>query len=323
MRLIAGFLIAFTLGWSSWAAAFERRPDIDAFINEMVARHGFDRVELEQLFAGAQSQPNILSAIARPAEKVKPWKDYRRIFLDEARIAAGVEFWQAHQATLERAERTYGVPARIIVAILGVETRYGTHQGTYRVLDALSTLAFDYPPRAPFFRKELENFLLLARDEGMSPTEALGSYAGAMGYGQFMPSSFRSFAVDFDGDGHKDIWTNVDDAIGSVANYFNAHKWAPGEPVVMPASSAAAVDPAVFNHKQADISVAQLRALGVVPFESLSPAVPAIALKLEGDSGDEYWIGLHNFSVIMRYNKSHLYAMAVNQLGEQVARRLQ
>ncbi len=322
MRQIVGLLLAFTLGWSSWASAFENRPDVEAFIDEMVSRHGFQREELKQLFAGAQSQASILTAIARPAEKVKPWKDYRRIFLDEARISAGAEFWKANQATLERAERTYGVPARIIVAILGVETRYGTRKGTYRVFEALSTLAFDYPPRAPFFRKELENFLLLTREEGMDPSAALGSYAGAMGYGQFMPSSFRNFAVDFDGDGHRDIWNNVDDAIGSVANYFHAHKWVNGAPVVMQASLKAAVDPTVFNRKQLDFSVAQLRGMGLQPFEALDPASKAMPLMLEGDEGMEYWVGLQNFYVITRYNKSHLYAMAVNQLGEQVARRL-
>ena len=323
MRLIVVCVLVLATGWSSLAAAFERRPDVDAFIGEMVSRHGFDRAALEQLFDGAQSQQSILAAIARPAEKVKPWKDYRRIFLDEARIAAGVEFWQRNQASLERAERTYGVPARIIVAILGVETRYGQRMGTYRVLDALATLAFDYPPRSPFFRKELENFLLLAREEGMDPSAALGSYAGAMGFGQFMPSSFRNFAVDFDGDGHRDIWNNVDDAIGSVANYFRAHDWATGAPVVMPAQLNAQVDPGVFNQKKLDSTVAQLAAIGVVPVEALDPSAGAMALQLEGDQGMEYWIGLQNFYVITRYNKSHMYAMAVNQLGESIARRLQ
>lgn len=184
------------------------------------------------VFAEVQRKQSILDAISRPAERVKPWKDYRPMFITDARIARGVDFWRQHEAVLARAEQEYGVPAQYIVAIIGVETFFGRNTGNYRVIDALSTLGFDYPPRAEFFRKELREFLLLAREEQLDPLTLKGSYAGAMGLPQFMPSSFRNFAVDFDGDGHINIWNNPDDAIGSVASYFKRHGWVPGEGVV-------------------------------------------------------------------------------------------
>ncbi len=201
-------------------------------VDELVAEEGFDRQELMKVFAQAQRKDSILEAIARPAEKTKPWYQYREIFLNEKREQQGVEFFNQHRATLLRAEREFGVPAEIIVAIIGVETSYGRVAGSYRVLDALSTLAFDYPPRSPFFTAELKDFLILTRDQGMDPTDLMGSYAGAMGYGQFMPSSYRNYAIDFDHDGKIDIWENPVDAIGSVANYFKQHGWRQGDVVV-------------------------------------------------------------------------------------------
>lgn len=316
------FLLAAWL-CATGAAAYAARPDVDEFIDRMVQQHGFEREPLRQLLSGVERQESILTAIARPAEKTKPWKDYRKIFLDEQRISRGVEFWMAHRATLERAHRTYGVHPRVVVAILGVETRFGQVMGRYRVLDALSTLAFDYPPRAPFFRKELEQFLLLAREEALNPAQPVGSYAGAMGYGQFMPSSFRNYAVDFDGDGKRDIWTNIDDAIGSVAHYFQAHGWQDGAPVVVPAMVNGDVPPTLFEGRKPETSVAELNRAGVSPRMALDPALKAIPLRLEGDDGLEYWLGLNNFYVITRYNTSKLYAMAVHQLGETIERRMQ
>ena len=183
-----------------------------------------------------ERKQNILDAIARPAEKTKPWSEYRDVFLTDSRISEGVEFWRANAAALARAQQEYAVPPEIVVAIIGVETRYGRNAGTYRVLDALATLAFDYPPRSDFFRGELTEFLLLAREEGVDPRSLTGSYAGAMGYGQFIPSSFRNYAVDFDGDGKRNIWTNPHDAIGSVANYFGEHGWTADGHVVEPAA---------------------------------------------------------------------------------------
>jgi membrane-bound lytic murein transglycosylase B len=217
------------------AAGYADHPGALALMDELVAEEGFERGELETLLGSAERQESILKAIARPAEKTKPWHEYRQIFVTEKRTSQGREFHAQYGASLQRAEREYGVPEEIIVAIIGVETSYGRNKGSYRVLDALSTLAFDYPPRSEFFSKELRHFLILAREQQLPADELLGSYAGAMGYGQFMPSSFRAYAVDFDADGTADIWNNPVDAIGSVANYFKRHGWTPGSPVTSPA----------------------------------------------------------------------------------------
>lgn len=206
--------------------------NVDEFIAEMTRDYGFASEQLRDLFKQAERKQAILDAISRPAERVKPWKEYRPIFLTDSRVAQGVDFWRENEAALSRAEAEYGVPAEIIVAIIGVETFYGRNTGSHRVIDALSTLGFDYPPRQPFFRQQLKEFLLLTREEQVDPLTLKGSYAGAMGLPQFMPSSFRAYAVDFDGDGHIDIWNNPTDAIGSAASYFKQHGWAAGEPVV-------------------------------------------------------------------------------------------
>lgn len=299
------------------AGDYQQSPLVAEFVAEMTRDYGFAGEQLIDWFAEVERKQAILDAISRPAEKVKPWKDYRPIFITDARISRGVDFWQQHAATLARAEAEYGVPAQVIVAIIGVETFYGGNTGSYRVLDALSTLAFDYPPRAPFFRKELREFLMLAREEQVDPLTLTGSYAGAMGLPQFMPSSFRAYAVDFDGDGHINIWNNPVDAIGSVASYFQRHGWQPGQPV----ASAASV-----RGEQAEQgltvgldplkNVGELRALGWSSADALSADLPVTAFRLEGADGDEYWMGLPNFSVITRYNRSVMYAMAVNQLAE-------
>ena len=289
----------------------------------MVAEDGFDRGYLEDVFEDAQRKDSILEAIARPAEKTKPWYDYRKIFVTDKRERQGIEFFAEHKETLERAERETGVPAEIIVSIIGVETYYGRITGSYRVIDALSTLAFDYPRRSPFFTKELKNYLMLTRDQGLDPLEMKGSYAGAMGYGQFMPSSYREYAIDFDGDGLIDIWANPVDAIGSVANYFKRHGWRTGEQVVAAATAEADVSEEWYVRTRADLkpkfTVAEFTAAGITAADDLDPAASAVAMKFELEDGYEYWLGLHNFYVTTRYNHSAMYAMSVYQLAERIA----
>lgn len=301
-------------------------PAAAAMVDELVTEEGFNRQELIKVFAQAERKDSILTAIARPAEKTKPWYQYREIFLNEAREDQGVDFYRKHRATLERAEREFGVPAEIIVAIIGVETYYGRVAGSYRVLDALSTLAFDYPPRAPFFTAELKNFLILTRDQSLDPTKLMGSYAGAMGYGQFMPSSYRGYAIDFDDDNIADIWANPVDAIGSVANYFKQHGWRHGEVVVSAATAAANAPDSLFVRSRDDLkpvrTVAQFAADGVVAAVKLDPDALATAMKFELKNGYEYWLGLHNFYVITRYNHSAMYAMSVYQLSQRIGERV-
>ena len=299
-----------------------RRADVQAFIREMTARHGFNAARLQAVFSRAHAQPSIIAAMSRPAE-AKPWYAYRTIFVNPTRIQGGAEVWRANEAALARAEQVHGVPPEIVVAIIGVETQYGGNMGKYRVLEALSTLAFDYPRRADYFRKELENFLLLTRAEGIDPLAPRGSYAGAMGYGQFMPSSFRSYAVDFDGDGHRDLWRNPRDAIGSVANYFKKHGWRTGAPVAAPAEVSGAAWPALVSRKlgQPQHSVASLQSRGVRPQEPVGGGQAAMLLEFQGRDGPEYWLGFDNFYVITRYNHSQLYAMAAYQLSQEIRER--
>lgn len=302
-------------------ADYSAHPQVKAFIDEMVRDHQFDRAGLEALLRQAEKKQAILDAISRPAEKSKTWAEYRKIFIVPARITAGVEFWRANAEALARAEQTYGVPAEMIVAIIGVETNYGRNKGSYRVVDALSTLAFDYPPRSPFFRSELKNFLLLTREQQQNPLALQGSYAGAMGYGQFMPSSYRHYAVDFDGDGLTDIWNNTTDAIGSVANYFRKHGWQPGEPVVARAELGATYNATLANKElKASSTVAELRAAGFAPAADFpDDASAGLILLLAGEQGNEFWIGRANFFAITRYNHSRMYAMAAYDLSQAIA----
>lgn len=307
---------------SHWAMATEGYRDhaaARALVDEVVAESGLERESLLALLAEARRQDSILEAISRPAEKVKPWHEYRKIFLTERREQEGREFMQQHRETLARAERETGVPAEIIAAIIGVETFYGRITGSHRVIDALATLAFDYPRRSEFFTKELKHFLILTAEQDIDPLGLKGSYAGAMGYGQFMPSSYRAYAVDFDGDGRTDIWQNPVDAIGSVANYFKAHGWRPGETVVVSARAGEAVPDSWFNAGLApERTVEEFVRAGVAPAQSLDPAAKATAMKFEVEDGHEYWMGLHNFYVITRYNHSAMYAMSVYQLAQRL-----
>ncbi len=329
MPLHLKILLVLSCLWPALSCAEDNyavSPAARVVVDELVAQEGFNREALLQVFAQAQRKDSILEAIARPAEKTKPWYQYRAIFLSDAREKQGAQFFATHRATLARAEREFGVPAEMIVAIIGVETSYGRNVGNYRVLDALSTLAFDYPPRSPFFTSELKHYLLLAREQGMDPTQQMGSYAGAMGYGQFMPSSYRSYAIDFDQDGKIDIWENPVDAIGSVANYFKQHGWRPGEMVVAAADASANTPATIFVKIRDDLkpqrTVAQFAADGVVARVALDPNALATAMKFELKNGYEYWLGLHNFYVITRYNQSAMYAMSVYQLSQRIAARM-
>jgi membrane-bound lytic murein transglycosylase B len=289
----------------------------------MVVQHDFDRAALAALLDEAVIDKTILDTMARPAERVVPWFEYRKIFLTEERIAAGVRFWGEHAATIQQVAERYGVAPEMIVSIVGIETYFGTRMGRYRVLDALATLAFAYPPRAEYFTSELESFLLLTREVKVDPKAALGSYAGAMGAGQFIPSSYRAYAVDVDADGKRDLWSNWDDALGSVANYFAKHGWKAGEPVmeraIRPEDFAG---PEPSNKLTLDGTVGSVTQLGYVFTTTLPTNAPAAPYSYEAEGGgSEYWIGYHNFAVVTRYNRSTKYALAAVQLSEAIRAR--
>ncbi|ACE85676.1 lytic murein transglycosylase B [Cellvibrio japonicus] len=318
MGRLMGFNLGLLAATTAWAD-YSKHELAEGFVQDMVAKHSFKADEVREILKRANKRQPILDAISRPAEKTKPWRDYRPIFIQPLRITNGVAFWKENQQALNRAEQVYGVPAEVIVAIIGVETNYGRNMGSHYVLDALSTLAFDYPPRAPFFRSELENYLVLTREHQQSPTLFKGSYAGAMGFGQFMPSSYRNFAVDFSGDGFADIWNNPTDAIGSVANYFVKHGWQSGKAVVIPAKFDGERELAGFNNiVPPAVSVSAWKKKGVAPTGRVNSKTPAIAIEFDGANGLEYWLGLQNFYTITRYNRSPMYAMAVHQLSQEI-----
>jgi membrane-bound lytic murein transglycosylase B len=293
----------------------------ERFIHLMVKQHGFQEARLREQLQHIQIQPAILEAIAKPAE-AKPWFQYREIFLTEARIAAGVQFWRENEAALTRIEQHYGVPAEILLAIVGVETKYGANMGKYRVIDALATLGFARPQRSEFFQKELENFLLISRTEQLDPLQPIGSYAGAMGLPQFMPSSFSAYAVDFDQDGKRDIWHTSSDALASIANYLSRNQWQSGQAIAYPVTAhSQAYQNALDHGVKPNTTVKHLRDLSVSIPKQLSDATPVKLLSFAQLDGEELWIGLHNFYVITRYNHSPLYAMAVFQLSQALAER--
>ena len=295
-------------------------PGIDAFIEEMVSSHDLKREDLVGILSTAEKKDSIIAAMTRPAE-AKPWHEYRQIFVTPERVAGGVAFIQENRELLERVEGEFGVPVEMIAAIVGVETRYGDITGSYRVLDALATLAFHYPPRAEFFRGELEHFLLLSQEEGLPSRDVLGSYAGAMGLGQFIPSSYRAYAVDFDGDGRRDLWGSRADAIASVANYFRAHRWRPGDPVAVPAKAGEEARELKSLPLDPQYPLQQMIDWGYRPtVDALDGQELATLIELEAERGPEFWIGFHNFYVISRYNRSALYSMAVYQLSQAIAR---
>jgi membrane-bound lytic murein transglycosylase B len=317
--LLAQFLPLLFTGQMAFAIDVDRQ-DVGKFIDTMVSEYGYDRSVLEATLRGAESQQSILDAISRPAEKTKTWQEYRAIFLTRERILAGAAFWREHQQTLQRISAETGVPCEILVGIIGVESYFGRITGKYRVIDALTTLAFDYPPRSSFFRKELQQYLLLIREENMAPELATGSYAGAMGRPQFMPSSYRAYAVDASTDGKRDIWENWDDVIGSVANYFVAHHWKANEEVV----TAARLEKndkykPPKNILTPEATVKSLSRDGVMFTTDLPGTAKTQLIALDGVDGDEYWVAFHNFFVITRYNRSVMYALAVHQLGQEIA----
>jgi membrane-bound lytic murein transglycosylase B len=315
----------FAVAMSAAHADYSQHPQAAAFVDEMVQKYGFARADVETLLADAARQQTILDAISRPKEQAVPWKDYRKLFLTPDRIQQGALFWHDHAADLARVEKEMGVNPAVVVAIIGVETRFGRNTGSYRVLDALTTLAFDYPPRADFFRDQLVQFLLLCKERGLIADKQKGSYAGAMGYGQFMPSSYRNFAIDFDHDGRIDILTEPTDAIGSVANYLKAHGWVSGAPIAVRASVKEPLADGVLPGKPDPVTrLVDYRRQGVLPVpEKTQPAfsdsTPAALLLFEGEDGNEYWLGFNNFYAITRYNRSQMYALAVMQLSEAIA----
>ncbi|HSQ81697.1 MAG TPA: lytic murein transglycosylase B [Casimicrobiaceae bacterium] len=322
------------------AIGYASRSDVRGFIDELVRDEGFSRTSLRRWLGDARYQKKIVDAMQRPLLAPPKWYEYAPRFLNEERIGAGVEFWRAHEQALDRAEAEFGVPPEIVVAIVGVETFYGRNTGGYRVIDALATLAFDYPRRAQYFRNELREFLLFARDEKLSPLVPRGSFAGAMGLPQFMPGSLRRYAIDFDGDGRIDLWDSGDDVVGSVANYLARHDWIRGEPVWAKATVAASQREAVLARLDGGISerrpLAAWNADGVAAEGAPDPATeqPVGLLLLEegpdppadaaadppepAQPTESLRIVYPNFYVITRYNKSRLYAAAVTSLAEEL-----
>lgn len=320
-RLMRRLAVVVVFTWFGCVLAAEPvrplRPEVEAFVDEMAEKHGIGRSELRAIMQQARLQRDILRAMSGQS-RARPWYRYRPLYVNADRIAGGVRFWDAHAPLFARAEREYGVPAEIIVATIGVETIYGTYTGRHRVLDALSTLAFDFPRRAEFFRGELEQFLLLVRDRIVDPWTIKGSYAGAMGIPQFLPSSFQRYAVDFDADGRKDLSDGVADSIGSVANYYRSFGWQEGRPIVVAArvqgdGYAALAEQGI----EPRIDAATLKRAGVTPLENSGDDLVAM-LVLEGQTGPEYWLGLNNFYMITRYNRSVNYAMSVHQLANEI-----
>jgi membrane-bound lytic murein transglycosylase B len=319
-KLASLFLLCAVLMMNQ-AFAIPPRAEVQSFIKQLVQQHNFDGNRMRQIFDQVEIRPEIIDAMNRPYE-AKPWYQYRPLFVTRARIEEGAQFMQQNYRVLQQAQKKYGVPAEIISAIIGVETRYGRHRGGYRVIDALATLGFDYPRRSRFFLSELEQFLLLSREEGFDPLAVNGSYAGAMGKPQFIASSYRRYAVDFDGDGVRDLIDNSADAIGSVANYLARHGWQRGQPVAVPVSAAVDAPAEMGKLIKPVTSIATWRKRGYTPKDSIAGPLDAELIVLQNADSPEYWLGLRNFYAITRYNHSELYAMAVYQLSEGIKRQL-
>ena len=302
-------------------ANFAERPEVQRFVDAMVEKNGFDKTALLELFRQARFEPDVLKAILPPATPAtRSWQAYRARFIETRRIKNGLEFWKAHDAALRRATESYGVPPEIIVAIIGIETFYGRNTGHYQTFSALSTLAFNYPPRADLFRRELEELLLLARERGVDPLSYSGSFAGALGLPQFLPSSLRRYAVDFDGDGRIDLTGDADDAIGSVASFLSLHGWQKGGPVALPARiTGTAYTELADGRVDPQFTPADLEAHGIKSPRPLEADTKTALIDLATPGKPtEYWIGFSNFYTITRYNRSSFYAMSVYQLGEKL-----
>ena len=308
---------------ASAPATGQLSPEVETFIQEMVQKHQFSDVSLRRLFARVEPNPAVISAISAPITAL-PWYEFRSRFVDAVRINGGVRFWREHATTLEKARREFGVPEEIIVATIGVETIYGRRTGGFGVLEALTMLAFHYPPRAELSRSELVQYLLLAREARFDPTSMKGSYAGAIGIPQFLPSSYRRYAVDFDGDGRRDLLNSPADAIGSVANYYKSHGWRAGETIAVPAE----VDPASATALlelgvKPQLKVGELKRRGVSPAAPVEEGRAAALIVVESETGPSYWLGLNNFYVITRYNRSINYALVVHELARELRARVQ
>jgi membrane-bound lytic murein transglycosylase B len=312
------FLLLLLFPAAAWAS-YAERPEVQAFVQDLVKRHGFVETELRRVFGRVKRADPVLEAISRPAERVRTWEEYRAALLTERRVAEGLEFWKKYRRTLERAEKKYGVAPEYIVAIIGVETFYGRNTGNWRVVDALTTLAFDYPPRSGFFRNELEQYLLFARAAGVDVFSVKGSYAGAIGLPQFMPSSTRAYAVDFDGNGRIDLQKSRVDAIGSVANFLKVHGWQRDADVLVEAR----VDGEGWRPFAAGLepkhSMLALREAGIAFDSPQPPGAQVVLVELaSGGRPSDFRVGLRNFYVITRYNRSAFYAAAVSDLAREL-----
>ena len=318
-KLLLATLLFLSLSISSLVQAeIKDKAVLDKFINKMVAEHQFERAELVTLFKSVEIKNKIIETMQRPAEGM-PWYKYRKIFIQDKRIQGGVKFWQENLQSLTAMQQKYGLPEEIMVAIIGVETLYGARTGGHRVIDALATLGFAYPKRSKFFLSELENFLLLCREEKMNPLEPVGSYAGAMGMPQFMPSSYRHYAADFEGDAKRDIWNNSADAIASVANYFAKHHWQAGKEITFPVTATGEqYKNALAKGLKPDMTATQLKQYKVQLPAQITASERLKLLSFEQETGNDLWVGLENFYVITRYNHSPLYAMAVFQLSQAI-----
>ncbi|WP_417760402.1 lytic murein transglycosylase B [Shewanella sp.] len=316
-RLLAPLLMASLLSPAVFAAPSPEQLE-QQFIDSQ-SQQGFTREQVQQFLASAKYEPKVIEAITKPWE-AKPWYKYYPIFLTDDRLQAGLAFWHQHETSIARAAEQYQVDPQIIVAIIGIETKYGQVMGSYPVKDALYTLGFYYPPRADFFRREFGKFMELVQHERLDANNTLGSYAGAMGFGQFIPSSYLAYAVDFDGDGRRDLLSSPDDAIGSVANYFHRHGWQRGGLVTVPLATKSPPHAAVWHGKPLNQTVNDILSPDVALEYSvdLDVSQPAMLIALEQPEGQQYWLGLKNFYVITRYNRSPLYAMAVYQFSEQL-----
>ncbi len=324
MRLIIFLQLLFCFFFSSITYADNtllEKPEVQQFIKKMVKNHKFNKQTLTALFAEVKLRPQVLHYVRKPLEK-KPWLTYQMLFVNEWRIQHGVAFWKKYEATLKRAEEIFGVPAGIIVATIGIETKYGQRTGDYRVIDSLSNLAFSDSPRAPFFRQELEHFLLLTREEHLDPRKVMGSYAGAIGQPQFMPSSYRHYAINFSKSGRTDLMNDEVDVIGSIANYYKKNGWKSNEPVIIQASITQNRYNYLLKNNKLNKS-AQLSdwlESGVIPKTKIKPdTLKAKIIEFPNHYNKEYWLGFRNFNVIKRYNASDLYALAVYQLSTYIA----
>lgn len=321
MRLFWLLFFAFTLTGCA-TTNYSQRADVQGFMLQMHRQHGFEQTKLCTIFSEVKPQPSIVKTITKPQEgKTTPWYTYRAIFITPARAKEGARFWHEHEKVLAKVSKQYGVPAEIIVAIIGIETRYGQNEGDFRVIDALTNLAFDYPRRSDYFRSELEQYLLLTREQHLDPLEPTGSYAGAIGEPQFMPSSYRRYGIDFSGGHHADLCHNPADAIASVGNYFHQHGWKTGEAVAVRVKvTSDDVTPFITQKLKPVWSLKELTKHGITPESAIVTPDRAVFMSFEGKTATEYWLGFTNFYVITRYNSSRYYAMAVYQLAQAIVK---